>query len=214
MAKALGYGRRADAPARLKRRHDPRSPPIDRLRPDGYHASVERCSPAWGFAPMLRRAVAIYMAFVLTAGQSFCCCSAASLAAHSSPAVVAGAAERPIPPARSCCCPERSATAVGMTTEGERPGAAGDQQPGKPPGKHQCPCQGKDKPTATAGETTAAPVAAPQMARLLVVVLEFVVTFRHVCVDPVPPDAGGRTSPPGHRLVARQLLDLHHQLRC
>ena len=161
---------------------------------------------------MLRRAVAFYMAFVLTAGQSLCCCSAASLASWSSPP--AFGAEQPTSPARSCCCPERCAAAQRPTAEGKAVGVGHDQPADQRSGNHQCPCQGKDKPKATLGETTTAPMAAQQMAHLLVTVLEFVVSFCHVCVAPACTDTGGSTSPPGHRLVARQLLDLHHLLRC
>lgn len=161
---------------------------------------------------MLRRAVALYMVFVLTAGQSLCCCSAMSLSARSTPPVAGS--ECPAQPVRSCCCPERC-EANGTPASSGHTGATGDQQPGEKPGKHQCPCQGKHKPQATAGESAAVGSAVQQAARLLALGFEFVaVTSGFDGPQQPAPDTGGGTSPPGHRLVARQLLDLHHLLRC
>ena len=157
---------------------------------------------------MLRRAVAIYMAFVLTAGQSLCCCTAASLAPRISPPVAGG--EQPAQPVRSCCCPERCAALGGLASP-EHAGVAGGAPSDEKPVKHQCPCQGKHKPQATADVSAAVGSAA----RLLALGFEFVaVTSGFDGPQQPAPDTGGGTSPPGHRLIARQLLDRHHLLRC
>jgi hypothetical protein len=160
---------------------------------------------------MLRRLVAIYMTFVLVAGQSLCCCTTV-YAAHASKSATAGPASSSPDRTPPCCCKDApSEKAAGVSCHS--PGGSDESQPAPKPGKHQCPCKDKGGKL-TLDSNSASSATAQDALRLLTSAFQYVlVAFTaDLSADPTP-DSGG-PAPPGQRLTSWRLLNAPHMLRC
>lgn len=153
---------------------------------------------------MLRRSVTIYLAFVLAVGPALCCCTTASVVAAPNTAG-RGQPAQPAPSAPSCCCCKADPAAKG------KPVAESAQTDHKP-ADHKCPCQQKGGKTF---DRATASVSVQEIGRPLPDSAPFAVfEFLTACPVNLVIDSGGRHAPPGHRLVAQELLHAHHLLRC
>lgn len=159
---------------------------------------------------MLRRLLAVYMAFVLVAGPSLCCCTTLYAAVPQSAAGPGSPSSERTPP---CCCKDQCPTKA-ANASGDPPGVGGKSEHDPKPGKHRCPCKEKGGKQ-TLDQTPPLSQTTQDVARLLTASLHYiVVAFAADLAVDAGLASGGGSSPPGHRLTSWRLLQAHHLLRC
>jgi hypothetical protein len=152
---------------------------------------------------MLQKLLATYMAFALAAGPGLCCCTAAHLVAGPPPAAGSDPADDHPP---CCCCPA------------DRPAPpAGDpcaQAPAPPKSRgHHCPCR-ETGDTQQFDRAAAASPAEPLPSRFVPPAFALIPLDAPTAAQLAAPGQAGERSSILPFLSARDLLHVHHLLRC